>query len=306
MTINLSLRQLELFTATMRAESFTEAAETLSISQPALSVAIRKIEAELGLTLFDRTTRSVTPTPDGRHLAAVAEDLIRNFKVAMQGVAARADGLHGRLTIAVLPSIAASLLPRALMALQEKYPGIDVAIRDVMHERAVAMVADGLADFAITTRIAETAALAYDEIGADRIHLVCRNDHPLAKGKGPVQWAALEGHPYVAMAGSTSVRRLADAVLLQADFALQPRYEVEQIASAIALVSAGLGVTALPSLTFSMFSDARLTTRPLTGPDLSRQIGFLQLKGRQLSAPARALAEEIRAAWSAQAKTVRR
>ncbi len=297
MSINLTLRQLELFTATMREGSFTQAAEKLRISQPALSAAIRKIETELGLTLFDRTTRRVHPTPDGRHLFAVAEDLLRDFKVAMQGVAERADGLHGRLTIAVLPSVAASILPRALMQLQRKYPGIDVAIRDVMHERAVTMVADGLADFAVTTRIAETAALAYDEIGADRIHLVCRDDHVLAKGKGPVAWSALEGHPYVAMAGSTSVRRLADAVLLQADFALQPRFEVEQIASCIALVSAGLGVTALPALTFSMFASDRLTMRPLTGPTISRQIGFLQLKGRQLSAPAVALAEEIRRAY---------
>lgn len=297
MSINLTLRQLELFTATMREGSFTQAAEKLRISQPALSAAIRKIEAELGLALFDRTTRSVQPTADGRHLFAVAEDLLRNFKVAMQGVAERADGLHGRLTIAVLPSVAASILPRALMQLQRKYPGIDVAIRDVMHERAVTMVADGLADFAVTTRIAETAALAYDEIGADRIHLVCRDDHVLAKGKGALPWSALEGHAYVAMAGSTSVRRLADAVLLQADFALQPRFEVEQIASCIALVSAGLGVTALPALTFSMFASDRLTMRPLTGPTISRQIGFLRLKGRQLSVPAVALAEEIRGAY---------
>jgi LysR family carnitine catabolism transcriptional activator len=296
MSINLTLRQLELFSATMRAGSFTQAAEKLRISQPALSAAIRKIETELGLTLFDRTTRSVTPTADGRHLAAVAEDLLRDFKVAMQGVADRASGLHGRLTIAVLPSVATSILPRALLQLQRKYPGIDVAIRDVMHERAVAMVADGLADFAVTTRIAETAALAYDEIGADRIHMVCRDDHVLARGKGPLPWRALEGHPYVAMAGSTSVRRLADAVLLQADFALQPRFEVEQIASCIALVTAGLGVTALPALTFSMFASDRLAMRPLTGPVLSRQIGVLQLKARQLSAPAQALADEIRAA----------
>lgn len=297
MSINLTLRQLELFTATMREGSFTQAAEKLRISQPALSAAIRKIEAELGLTLFDRTTRSVQPTADGRHLFAVAEDLLRNFKVAMRGVAERADGLHGRLTIAVLPSVAASILPRALMQLQRKYPGVDVAIRDVMHERAVTMVADGLADFAVTTRIAETAALAYDEIGADRIHLVCRDDHVLAKGKGALPWSALEGHAYVAMAGSTSVRRLADAVLLQADFALQPRFEVEQIASCIALVSAGLGVTALPALTFSMFASDRLTMRPLTGPTINRQIGFLRLKGRQLSVPAVALAEEIRGAY---------
>jgi LysR family carnitine catabolism transcriptional activator len=297
MAINLSFRQLEIFAATARLQSFSEAAAAMRISQPALSVAIRKIEAELNLKLFDRTTRSVSLTADGRHLAAVADDLLRDVKVALQGVAERATGLHGRLAIAVLPSIATSILPAALMALQRKYPGIDVAIFDVMHERAVRMVAEGVADFALTTRVAETAALTYEEIGSDRIHLVCRNDHPLA-GKGPLPWRALAGHPYVAMAGSTSVRRLADAVLLQADFALAPRYEVEQIASAIALVSAGLGVTALPALTFSMFSSDRLTMRPLIGPALSRQIGLLQLQGRMLSAPAQALIEEIRAAFA--------
>jgi LysR family carnitine catabolism transcriptional activator len=297
MSINLTLRQLEIFAATARIGSFSAAAGSLRISQPALSVAIRKIEAELGLTLFDRSTRSVTLTADGRHLAAVAEDLLRDVKVALQGVAARSSGLHGRLAIAVLPSIATSILPAALMALQRKYPGIDVALYDVMHERAVKLVSDGIADFAVTTRIAESDALAYAEIGADRIHLVCRDDHVLAKGKGPLPWSALKGHPYVAMAGSTSVRRLADAVLLQADFALQPRYEVEQIASAIALVSAGLGITALPALTFTMFSREKLAMRPLVGPALSRQLGFLQLSGRVLSAPARALADEITAAF---------
>ncbi len=301
MTINLTLRQLEIFTVTARLQSFSDAAREFGISQPALSVAIRKIEAELGLTLFDRTTRSVLLTADGRHLAAVADDLLRDVKVALQGVASRASGLHGRLAIAVLPSIAASILPAALTALQHKYPGIDVAISDVMHERAVRMVADGLADFALTTRIAETPLLEFHEIGSDRLHLVCRDDHSLA-GSGPLPWRALAGYPYVAMAGSTSVRRLADAVLLQADFALAPRYEVEQIASAIALVSAGLGVTALPALTFAMFSSDRLTMRPLIGPALSRQIGLLQLKGRSLSAPANALIAEIRTAFAKRRK----
>jgi LysR family transcriptional regulator, carnitine catabolism transcriptional activator len=299
MSINLTLRQLEIFAATARTGSFSAAAEQLRISQPALSVAIRKIEAELQLRLFERTTRNVALTADGRHLAAVAEDLLRDVKVALQGVAARGSGLHGRLAIAVLPSIATSILPAALMALQKKYPGIDVAVHDVMHERAVKLVADGIADFAVTTRIAESDALSYAEVGADRIHLVCRDDHVLAKGgRGPLPWSALKNHPYVAMAGSTSVRRLADAVLLQADFALQPRYEVEQVASCIALVAAGLGVTALPALTFTMFSKERLAMRPLIGPALSRQLGFLQLKGRQLSAPAQALAAEITAAFS--------
>lgn len=292
MSINLSLRQLEIFAATAKAGNFSAAARTLSLSQPALSIAIAKIEAELKLQLFERSGRGVALTADGRHLAAVAEDLLRDVKLSLQAVAARSSGLHARLTIAVLPSIATSVLPRALSALQKRYPLVDIAICDVMHDRAVRMVADGIADFAVTTRIAESDALSYEEIGADEVHLVCRRDHALGKARTPLPWSALRGHAFVAMAGSTSVRRLADAVLLQADFATQPRYEVEQIASAIALVSAGLGVTALPALTFTMFSNRNLVTRRLKEPYLHRQLGFLTLKGRRLTT----VAEEFRGA----------
>jgi LysR family carnitine catabolism transcriptional activator len=71
------------------------------------------------------------------------------------------------------------------------------------------------------------------------------------------------------------VRRLTDAAFVHGELAIDPRYEVEQVPSAVALVEAGLGVTALPSLTFAMFKNRDLVTRPLRGPIVRRHVGFI-------------------------------
>ena len=89
------------------------------------------------------------------------------------------------------------------------------------------------------------------------------------------------------------VRRFADIAMGQSDLLIRPRYEVEQIPSAVALVAAGLGITALPSLTLAMFSHRALAMRPLVAPVVQRRLGVLTLKERTPSAPARFLLERV-------------
>jgi LysR family carnitine catabolism transcriptional activator len=290
--MNITLRQLQVFAAASRARSFSEAADRLSISQPSLSSTIRKIEEQLGLRLFDRTTRSLLLTADGRDLAAVAEDLVRDFETALGGIAARSAGKRGRVAIAVLPSIAATVLPDILREFAKEFPEIDVAIHDVLQDRAIALARNGAVDFSVTTQAAAYSELQYDEIGSDPFFLVCRRNHPLAR-KSAVTWREIAVHPFVALSSTTSVRRFADVALGQAEVVIHPRYEVEQIPSAVALVSAGLGVTALPGLTLAMFNRRGVVVRPIEEPTVRRRIGVLRLKQRSLSVSARFLLEHV-------------
>ena len=101
------------------------------------------------------------------------------------------------------------------------------------------------------------------------------------------------------------MRRLTDAAFIHAETAIEPRYEVEQIPSAVALVEAGLGVTALPSLTFSMFKGRNLAVRPLTEPSLRRNVGFVTLKGRTLPGNSDKLMRLIRERLLAELKSRR-
>ena len=114
-------------------------------------------------------------------------------------------------------------------------------------------------------------------------HLVCRADDPLARRK-TVRWRELSGRAFIGITRISSVRRLTDAAFVHAEIAIAPRYEVEQIASAVALVEADLGVTALPSLTFSMFKGRKLAVRPLVEPSLRRNVGFVTARGPHAAA----------------------
>ena len=296
--MNITLRQLQVFVAASRARSFSEAADKLGISQPSLSGTINKIETQLGLRLFDRTTRSLLLTADGRDLAAVADDLVRDFETALGSIAARAAGQRGRVSIAVLPSIAATILPQVLRAVAKEFPEVDITIHDVLQDRAVALARNGVVDFAITTQAASFAELDYDEIGSDPFYLVCRRNHPLARARD-LTWQEIAGHPFVALSSTTSVRRFAEVALGQAEVVIRPRYEVEQIPSAVALVAAGLGVTALPALTLSMFNNRGVVMRPISKPIVRRRIGVLVLKQRSLSVPARFILDRVRETFRA-------
>ncbi|WP_127091241.1 LysR family transcriptional regulator [Aquabacter cavernae] len=293
--MNITVRQLEVFACAARALSFTQAAGQLGISQPALSETIRRMEGELGVRLFERSTRRLALTQEGRALAGLAEEVARDVRTGLQDIAER-GARRPRVTIALLPSIAAALLPGAADALRHAFPDAELNVCDVLHERAVALVEDGIADIAVTMRPASDL-LAYEPLGTDRVHLLMRKGHPLA-GRGPLPWSALGAYPFVALARTTSVRKQVDGGLAAADAAVVPRFEVEQIPSAVALVAAGLGVTALPELTFAMFPRAGLATRLLERPVVTRAFGLITRAGRPLSPAAQALAEGLRRAFA--------
>jgi len=291
--MNLTHRQFEILIAAAEAGSFSAAAQRLKISQPSLSESIRRIEREIGARLFERTTRSLKLTAEGRYAATVARDAVRDFRHALERLASGARG-QGTIAVAALPSITCAVLPGAIMRFRREHPETNIALHDVQHERTLSLVIDGIADVAVTIKPAKTDDLVFDEIASDVAHLVCARSHPLARKK-TVRWKDLAGLDFIATTRISSVRRLTDAAFINAETAIEPRYEVEQIPSAVALVEAGLGVTALPSLTFSMFKGRNLAVRPLVEPRLRRNVGFVTLKGRTLPANTDKLMRLIRA-----------
>jgi DNA-binding transcriptional LysR family regulator len=290
--MNLTVRQLEILVAAAEAATFSAAAARLGISQPSLSESIRRIERTVGLVLFERTTRSLKLTEDGRRMTAIARELVQDFKRGLENLTVGKGA--GRVAIAALPSVICAAMPEALAEFGKTHAGVDVVLHDVLHERAIAMLRDGLVDMAVTLKPARGDGLVFEGIAFDAAHLVCRRDHPLAKRR-QVRWRDLAAEPFVAISRTSSVRRLTDAAFVYGAIAIEPRYEVEQVPSAIALVEAGLGVTALPSLTFAMFKGRGLAVRPLIEPAMRRHVGFVTRERRSPPAFTEALKRAIRA-----------
>jgi len=303
--MNLTLRQLEVLAAAADSASFSAAAKHLGISQPALSEAIRRIERETGTALFERTTRSLKLTDAGRQAAAIAREAVRDFNRAMERMKLGAGGKRGRITIAALPSIVCTAMPSVLADFTRGHPGVDIALHDVQHERAMEMIGEGHADIAITIKPAKSDDLLFDPVASDVAYLVCRRDHALARRKS-VRWRDLADVPFIGITRISSVRRLTDAAFVHSEISVEPRYEVEQVPSAIALVEAGCGVTALPSLTFAMFKGRELALRPLIEPSLRRNVGFVIRKGRNLPPYSDVLMRSIRDALTRELRHAQR
>ena len=289
--INLSLFEIEVFLQVDRLRSFRAAAEALGMSQPAVSRAVARAEGRLGVRLFDRNTRSVEPTPQGREFAAIAGRLIGDLRSSLDDLGDYFRSARGRVAVAGLPSVTAGLLPPVIDRFRRSHPGVSVGVIDTLLDGVVGAVLSGEADLGIAGRPANDK-VEFTRILSDRFVAILRQDHPLARASA-VTWADLAGYPFVAMSRITSVRPLTDRGFAQAGVAVEPEFEVSHLATAGALVAAGLGVTALPVLTLPVLAHPALTTRLLQGPEVTRDIGVLTRSGRTLSPAAAAFRDTV-------------
>ncbi|HEX6704254.1 MAG TPA: LysR family transcriptional regulator [Albitalea sp.] len=290
--MNASTRQLRAFLALAELRSFTRAATRSHLSQPAFSALIRTLEESMGARLFERTTRSVELTVEGKLFLESAERLVRDFDQAVGDLRDHAARRRGRVAMALLPSLAAGWLPPVLAGFQADYPGIELDVADVLSEACLERVRGGSADFALAAIRADTAELRAEVFCTDRFHLVCRRDHPLAR-KTDLKLRDLAAEPFVQMSRGSSVRQYLDAAVhpLQMNGVL----EVEQLATVMGMVRHGLGISVVPALTLFHFRSDDIVTRPLQGKGLKRQIFVVRRRDRALSTAAQALYEWVMA-----------
>lgn len=279
---DVSLRDLRLIIEVAERRSFTEAAEAAHLSQSALSRAVNEAERRLGTRLFERTTRSVTPTPAGEEFVRTARAILGHYERGLRRFELFRDGLGGLVRVATLPSVAATVLPPLVAELKRDAPGIVVDIDDTLAHLAIDQLLAGRVDLAVTVADGVPADVAFTPLAADRFRVVHRADHAF-HGRMTVTWRELTAEPLVVFGPASSIRTLTDATL--ADLGLVPEQAVEaqNIAVIAGLVAAGLGVAAVPSLVLPLMAFAGLESAELTGPTVDRTLGLVSLPGRPVS-----------------------
>jgi LysR family hydrogen peroxide-inducible transcriptional activator len=146
--MDITLRQLEYFIALAEARGFGAAAEKVFVTQPALSVQIRELEARIGAQLVIRDRRGISLTPAGQEVLRSAYRM-RAELIAMQSAVRWQEGLTGRLKLGVIPTVAPYLLPKALPLIAARYPGVDLRVREAMTHELLAALDDGALDAAV-------------------------------------------------------------------------------------------------------------------------------------------------------------
>jgi DNA-binding transcriptional LysR family regulator len=279
--MDLNLRDVRAFVAVAQTASFTRAATRLHLSQPALTVQIRRLEETVGVRLFDRNSRNVALTPAGRELLPVLQKSLHDMEQVLADARSLADGSSGTVRIACLPTFAASLLPDLIQDVRKMVPRAGFQVRDGVASMVNTLVRNEETDIGLTG--GETLDGAFDVLysGVDRLVAVCPKAHPFAR-QPRIGLTDLASVPLVLTAQGTSVRAVVDAAFANAratpDVACEPTYMM----TAVAMVRGGLGVTILPATAREVLAEPGLVVRPIDDPGFVRPIALIKKRGRTL------------------------
>lgn len=279
---NITLRQLRAFLAVARARSFTRAASELSLTQSALTMAIRGLEEEVGLRLLDRSTRAVAPTAHGERFMATAERLLDEMQRAIDDLRAIADRQSGIVVMAATASFIGPVVAPALQAVAERFPGIAVRLIEEHTDGAARRLLAGELDFAITTLPRPEPGIEAIPLVRDRFGLLCPRDHPLARAGKSLGWGVLADFPLVGMSQLNGMRRALDQDRHGAQAVRGLRYEVSSMTTLRSLVEQGVGVGAVPALAARPLRGSGLAWRKLV-PAVHRTASLARRAGRSLT-----------------------
>lgn len=292
--LNWTPRDLDIFLVLAETGSFRRTAAQVHLSQSAVSGVIARLEEALSTRLFDRTTRSVHLTAAGQVFVEQAKLLNAQTQEAVQRVQHITQVQSGKVSLAALPSLAATVVPRVMARFAAQHPNIALTLHDTLSGPAFDLVRAGTVDFALTAANPDYADLDYTPLSADGFVLLMPLDHRLAKSPSSLSWLAVAELTHISMPLPASVRQYANAAFMEHRIAFRPRYEVEHIATIHAMVKAGLGVAALPELAAAFVQQDGVTTRRLTGPDIQRPIGLVTRRNRSLSPAAQEMVRMLR------------
>lgn len=290
---SVSIRHLRCFLAVADSGSFTTAASRLFLTQSSLTATIQQFEEAVGLKLFDRTTRRVAMTEEGRRFRDKAENILREFDASIGDLRAIAHSQHGHIRIAAAASVIYQFLARAIPVFRRSYPNVSISLRDAGSEQVEQMLLHGELDFAITSRHKGYTDLDYTPLLEDSYGVLCMPSHRLAGRPGPLRWSDLPAEGYVAFSADTGIGSFLAAQPGFAALLGAPHDEVSSTTSLYPLLGAGTCYSIVPALAARSDDFPQLVFRELAAPVLTREICLITRRLRSLSPSARRILDAL-------------
>lgn len=276
----MDLRQASYVVAVVDEGSFTAAAASIPISQPALSQAVASLERELGAPLFHRIGRRVQLTPAGEAFVAPARRMLRDAAIARSAVSDVAGLTRGRLDIVALPTLVVEPLVDLVGRFRRAHPGVLVRIVEPEDADAVLdRVRDGSCELGLGDTPVADRMLVTDHLGDQRLLAVLPPGTPVTAGRDlPV--SRLAGFPLITGPRGTSTRRLIDQALGRRDSDVDPRLGVvtEHREAIVPLVMAGAGAAVLPEPIARAAASLGAVIAPLS-PAIQRPVVLVRRTG---------------------------
>jgi LysR family transcriptional regulator, carnitine catabolism transcriptional activator len=267
--------------------SFRLAAERLKLSQPAVSTHIRDLERHFGVALVHRTTRHVALTAEGQALAARARRAFHELELASQDVRDLAAVHRGRVVVTCIPPMMADIVPSVVRRLSDKFPAVELEIRDVVSKEVEQLVERGDADFGIGPE-PKSRALSFNKLMRDYFVAVMPANHPLARRRS-VDLGDVLKFPLLTMTSDANARLILDQAIQRLRRSITPRFELVHNFSAGRLVAVGVGVTIVPAMAIPSLGAGGITIVEVRSPRIFREIGVMSRPNYRPSPSAQAV-----------------
>lgn len=268
----MEVHQLRYFCAVAHHGTFTRASEAEHVAQPSLSQQILKLEAELGARLFDRLPRSAKLTVFGKAFLPKAERILRELEDARTELRDMSGEEKGEVIFGIIPTIAAYLLPRLLSDFTMRHPLITIKIVEDITPTLLQRLHDGTIDFAVAALPIAGSEFATVELLEEEFYAVLPEKHRLAS-RSIIGLAQLNREPFLLLKEGHCFRDSLIAACHKLKMSPSIVFESGQFATILAMVSAGMGVSAVPAMAVQPQTGCKFI--PISGKHSTRVVGIV-------------------------------
>lgn len=287
-----TLRQLEVFNAIVRHGSFTRAAEELFLTQPTVSMQIKKLTDAVGLPLFEQIGKKPYLTDAGRSLYKFSCEIFDHFARFEMTIADMKGLKQGKLRLAVVTT-AKYFIPLMLGRFCQRYPGVDVSLKVSNRERVLQRMLENEDDLYIFGQPPDGVPTTAEPFLENPLVVIAPIDHPLA-GLKAIPLERLVEQPMLAREAGSGTRMAAERLLAEHGLKMKVRMELGSNEALKQAVIGGLGIAVLSRHTLPLeFPGGRLTWLDVQGFPIKRHWYVVYLEGKRLSVVAQAFREYL-------------
>lgn len=289
----MDLRQLRSFAAVIEEGSINRAAERLNCSQPSISVQMRQLEQELGLSLLDRRARGVSPTPAGERFYTDSLKILGDVEAARQRMGDWSREVSGALAAGILPTISKGALHKVLPDYANEYPNVDIRIAEAYSGTLTDWVIEGELDFALVTEPPHDPALAQKIISSEPLVLVSGRASALSPDV-PVELCNIDPVKLLIPSQRHSLRTIIERHVDAGDIAVDRLIEIDGLYATLQFLRHADWSTILPVTALAEdINDPRLTVSPIIAPTTRLDFYLIHQTRRPLTQPAMRLIDRL-------------
>lgn len=290
----MDFRQMQYFLCLAEEKNVTRAARQLNIVQPALSMQIAKLEAELGQKLFDRSAHGMTVTVAGDTLARLVTPIVRDVEYAKQEMARLNGRISGRVSVGLITSVAQSTMASSSATVAHKYPDIMLSACEGYTETLMDWVNSGQLDFAIINVPRKRIPLASHHIMDEEMVLACRKEAAI-EVPANLRFKHLAQFDLVMPSKRHGLRMILEENAAAAGIELKPRLEIDTLPALCDVIATTNLVTVLPTIALQQaLATGRVRAHRFSEARVSRSIAWVHHPRRVVSATATAVLDIIR------------